>query len=89
MTAGAHWVIKGPSGNQGYMNETLIFIFLPSKRFIHCLEKKNIPEPEGPPCPPLGYVTDHRFEKVLVTVTATVMPMRRLHEDEVDLVHPH
>ena len=21
MTAGAHWVIRGPSGNQGYMNE--------------------------------------------------------------------
>ena len=40
MTAGAHWVIRVPSGNQGYMNETLIYIFLPSKRFIHCLEKK-------------------------------------------------
>ena len=66
MTAGAHWVIRGPSGNQGYMNETLIYIFLPSKRFIHCLEK-NIPGPEGPPegaqggamapVAPLGYVT--------------------------------
>ena len=30
------------------MNETLICIFLPSKRFIPCLEK-NIPGPEGPP----------------------------------------
>ena len=39
MTAGAHWVIRGPSGNQRYINETLIYIFLPSKRFIHCLEK--------------------------------------------------
>ena len=39
MTAGAHWVIRGPSGNPGYMNETLILIFLQSKRFIHCLEK--------------------------------------------------
>ena len=29
---GAHWVIRGPSGNQGYVNETLIYIFLPSKR---------------------------------------------------------
>ena len=67
MTAEAHWVIRGPSGNQGYMNETLIYIFLPSKRFIHCLEK-NIPGPEGPlegaqggalaPVAPLGYVTD-------------------------------
>ena len=27
MTAGAQWVIRGPSGNQGYMNETLIYIF--------------------------------------------------------------
>ena len=39
MTTRVHWVIRGPSGNQGYMNETLIYIFLPSKRFIHCLEK--------------------------------------------------
>ena len=61
MTAGAHWVIRGPSGNQGYMNETLIYIFIPSKRFIHCLEK-NIPGPEGAQggaMPLLGYVTDH------------------------------
>ena len=48
MTAEAHWVIRDPSGNQGYMNETLIYIFLPSKRFIHCLEEKNIMGPEGP-----------------------------------------
>ena len=67
MTSGAHWVIRGPSGNQGYMNETLIYIFLP--RFFHCLEK-NIPGPEGPPegtqgramapvPPPLWYVSGY------------------------------
>ena len=47
MTAGSHWVITGTSSNQGYMNETLIFIFRPSTRFIHCLEK-NISGPERP-----------------------------------------
>ena len=73
MTTGAHWVIRGPSGNQGYMNETLIYIFIPSKRFINCLEK--IPGPERPPegaqggamapvVVPLGYVTG----LVIVTV---------------------
>ena len=65
MTAGAHWVARGSSGNQGHMNVTLISIFLSSKgRFIQCL-KKNIPWPGGPvsaegramtPVPPLGYV---------------------------------
>ena len=63
MTAGAHWVIRGPSGNQEYMNETLIYIFLPSKRFIYCLEKilrglrgplRALREGPWPPCPPLG-----------------------------------
>ena len=74
-SSGAPRVTRGT-----YMNETLIYIFLPSKRFIHCLVK-NIPGPEGPPegaqggtmapVPPLGttYVTDRNtFEYEYVAV---------------------
>ena len=39
MTVWVNWVIRGPSGNQGHTNETLVSIFLPSKRFIQCLKK--------------------------------------------------
>ena len=47
---GAHWIIRGPSGNQGHMDETLLSIFLPSKRrCTQCLKKKHMPGPEGPP----------------------------------------
>ena len=36
MTAEAHWVPRGPSGNQGHMNGTFDINFIPSKRFVQC-----------------------------------------------------
>ena len=66
MTTGAHGVIRGLSGIQGHINETLISIFLPSKRrFIQCSKKypgawgapwapSVLREGPWPLCPPLG-----------------------------------